>query len=193
MEEFWIYLRLGFEHICDWEGYDHMLFVITLCAFYALKDWKRITILITAFTIGHSITLALSALNIFRMPQQLVETLIPVTILLTALHNVYFDSTDKLGRRIAGNYGLALGFGFIHGMGFSNYFNALMGGGSILKPLFAFNIGLEIGQLLIVGLFLLLYALLKSVFSVQHRDWKMFFSGAGAAMALVMIIENILG
>lgn len=193
MQEFWIYLKLGFTHICDLAGYDHMLFIITLCAFYALKDWKKITILVTAFTIGHSVTLALSALDIFRMPQDLVETLIPVTILLTALHNVYFSSDSETGKRIAGNYWLALCFGFIHGMGFSNYFNALSGGGGIVKQLLAFNIGLEVGQLLIVAIFFSLYAILNRWKTIDHRDWKLFFSGAGAGLAVVMIIEKLLG
>ena len=100
MDQFLVYLQLGFEHIADLQAYDHMLFVITLCAFYAWRDWKRILILVTAFTIGHSITLALSAFDIIRIPQQIVETAIPITILLTAIHNVTANPAMQQKRKI---------------------------------------------------------------------------------------------
>ena len=191
MSQFWVYTKLGFEHIADVAGYDHMLFIITLCAYYSLKEWKKILILVTAFTIGHSVTLALAAFDIFRLPAQLVETLIPITILLTAIHNISFQ--QKSERKVALNYFLALFFGFIHGMGFSNFFRNLTGGESIVVELLAFNIGLEIGQLLIVGIFFVFYWLLKTVFTFPHREWNLFFSGAGAGLSVIMIIETILG
>lgn len=188
MEQFSIYLQLGFEHISDFEGYDHMLFIITLCAFYAWNDWKKILILVTAFTIGHSITLALSAFNVLSISQQLVETAIPITIFLTAMHNVW--SRDRqAGRSINSNYFIALFFGFIHGMGFSNFFRALTGGKSIVLELFAFNIGLEIGQLMIVAIFFTAYFLLDKLINIVHRDWNLFISGAGAGLSMLMILE----
>lgn len=191
MSQFSVYLQLGFEHISDLQGYDHLLFIITLCAFYSWKDWKRILILVTAFTIGHSITLALSALDIIRIDQQLVETLIPITIFLTAIHNVWVKQQGG-NSRIHSNYWIALFFGFIHGMGFSNFFKALTGGESIIMELFAFNVGLELGQLLIVGIFFLIYFLLDKVFDIKHRDWNLFVSGAGAGTSLIMILEALL-
>ncbi len=193
MDQFMVYLRLGFEHISDFEGYDHMLFVITLCAFYSWRSWKRILILVTAFTIGHSITLALSALEIISVPQQLVETAIPITIFMTAIHNVYMTPAQGSSGRIQSNYFLALFFGFIHGMGFSNFFRALTGGESIIMELFAFNVGLELGQILIVVFFFALYFILDKFFDIKHRDWNLFISGAGAGVSLIMIIEALIG
>jgi hypothetical protein len=191
MDQFSVYLQLGFEHISDFAGYDHMLFVITLCAFYSWKSWKKILVLVTAFTIGHSITLALSAFNIINIPQQLVETAIPVTIFLTAIHNISVKDDQIHGSRL--HYFLALFFGFIHGMGFSNFFRALTGGESIVMELFAFNVGLEIGQIIIVVIFFTLYYLLDKFFKIIHRDWKIFISGAGAGVSLIMIMEALLG
>lgn len=189
MSQFSVYLQLGYEHIADLAAYDHMLFVITLCAFYAWRDWRRILILVTAFTIGHSITLALSAFDIFTLDQQLVETLIPITILITALHNVWIREDKRTGKKVSSNYIIALFFGFIHGMGFSNFFKALTGGESIILELFAFNVGLEIGQLLIVGAFFILYFVLDKLFGIKHREWNLFISGAGAGVSLIMILE----
>lgn len=191
MDQFSIYLQLGFEHISDFEGYDHMLFIITLCAFYSWRSWKKILILVTAFTIGHSITLALSAFNVINIPQQLVETAIPITIFLTAIHNVWSNATDQQKSAVRTNYLLALFFGFIHGMGFSNFFRALTGGESIVLELFAFNVGLEIGQIIIVCLFFALYFVIDQIFNLKHRDWNLFVSGAGAGVSLIMILEAL--
>jgi len=170
-----------------------MLFIITLCAFYPLRQWKKILILITAFTVGHSVTLVLSAFNILRLPQELVETAIPFTIFLTAVHNVWKKDKIVEFRKIMTNYYLALCFGFIHGMGFSNFFRALTGEESIVLELFAFNVGLEIGQILIVLSFFLLYFLLDRFFNIVQRDWNIFISGAGAGVSLLLIIESAFG
>ena len=194
MSEFSTYLELGFDHISDIQGYDHMLFIITLCAVYAIKDWKKVLVLVTAFTVGHSVTLALSALNILRMDADLVELLIPITILVTAIHNVtaYRSTGTTFQRQDWIHYGLALGFGFIHGMGFSNFFRALMGPEeSIVAPLFAFNVGLELGQILVVIGFYLVYALLNLIRPIKQSGWMIFISGAGAGVALVMILESL--
>ena len=193
MDQFMVYLQLGFEHISDLEGYDHMLFIITLCAFYSWKSWRKILLLVTAFTIGHSLTLALSAFQVINIPQQLVETAIPITIFLTAIHNVFPSSEAAVSRRLDTNYLLALFFGFIHGMGFSNFFRALTGGESIVLELFAFNVGLELGQLIIVAVFFTLYFLLDRFFKINHREWKLFISGAGAGVSLIMILDAFFG
>lgn len=193
MDQFMVYLKLGFEHIADLAGYDHMLFVITLCAFYSWRSWKKILVLITAFTIGHSITLALSAFNIINIPQQLVETAIPITIFLTAIHNVLTKPDLSQKVHLHSNYFLALFFGFIHGMGFSNFFRALTGGESVVRELFAFNVGLEIGQIMIVSIFFTFYFLVDRLFTIKQRDWNLFISGAGAGVSLIMIIEALSG
>ena len=121
MHPFPFYLQLGFEHISNLAGYDHILFLIALCAVYKIQQWRNILILVTAFTIGHSVTLALASFGDLTIPSRIIKFLIPTTIFITALHNVLKDQTDgrvKMGR----NYAMALFFGFIHGMDFSNYF-----------------------------------------------------------------------
>ena len=155
MTEFELYLRLGFEHISDLKGYDHILFVIALAAVYPLREWKHLLILVTAFTIGHSVTLALSTLGWVNVDADLIETLIPITIFITAALNIaerFAKDPDKaLQRDWRMKYALAIGFGLIHGLGFSNYLRAILGGEqSLVLPLFSFNIGLEIGQLVIL-------------------------------------------
>lgn len=193
MEGFSVYFQLGLEHIADFNGYDHMLFIITLCAVYFWSSWKNVLILVTAFTIGHSVTLALSALDIFRLPANLIETLIPITIFLTALYNLSIAG-KPVQKGIQWNYLIALFFGFIHGLGFSNFFRGLHPDTeSIVAELFAFNVGLEAGQILIVIVFMLLYALLDTLFFIRKRDWTLFWSGAGAAVSGIMILEGFLG
>ena len=194
------YLQLGFEHIADLKGYDHLLFIIVLCAIYNLKEWRKVAILVTAFTIGHSVTLALAAFNIIPMRPALIEFLIPVTIFFTALYNVIAYKADTaatediFGRRISWNYFFALFFGLIHGMGFSNFFRSLLlpgEEGELVLQLFAFNIGVEAGQLAIVGTVLLTSFLAFNVFKVKQREWNLFVSGAAAGLSLVMALERI--
>ena len=118
MSEFQAYLRLGFDHITDPNGYDHILFVIALCAIYTFPDWKKVLILITAFTIGHSITLALATLQLVNFRTNVVELLIPMTIISTAFSNYFQNKTgEHQSPRL--RYGLAVCFGLIHGLGFS--------------------------------------------------------------------------
>ncbi|MBC8052679.1 MAG: HupE/UreJ family protein [Sphingobacteriaceae bacterium] len=191
MDFFVAYLKMGFEHISDIKGYDHMLFIIILCSVYKITEWKKVAILITAFTIGHSTTLALSALKIIITNSALIEVLIPVTILFTSLANLFYN-TDAKPKNINYNYWLALIFGFIHGMGFSNFFNALMGDSmNIIYPLFAFNVGLELGQLLIVAMFFALYFAVNKLFKIEQKSWILFISGMGAGISLIMILERI--
>ena len=148
MSPFQAYLQLGFQHISDLTAYDHILFIVALCAIYQVQQWRHILILVTAFTLGHSITLALSTLDIIIVPTELIEFLIPVTIFLTAIFNVLRKEGELTPINMRLNYVLALFFGLIHGMGFSNYLKTLLGmEESIWQPLLAFNIGLELGQL----------------------------------------------
>jgi hypothetical protein len=195
MSEFLVYLQLGFEHIANLKAYDHLLFIITLCAVYHWKDWKKVVVLVTAFTIGHSLTLALSALDIFRLPADLVEVLIPITILITALSNVIFKKAEgrTFSRTVSLNYFFALFFGLIHGMGFANFFRSLMGeAGSIILPLFSFNVGIEFGQIGILVVFFSILLILSKIFRINHKSWSIFFSGAGAGVAVILILQGIL-
>ncbi|SKB70113.1 HupE / UreJ protein [Parapedobacter luteus] len=191
MQDFGVYFELGLQHILDLSGYDHILFVIALCCTYFMKDWRKVVVLVTAFTVGHSLTLALSVFNLIRVNTELIEFLIPVTIVITAFSNVVkkrrrASSTDWL------TYGYALFFGLIHGLGFSNYLRSLLGKeSSITWPLFAFNVGLEIGQLAIVFVVLVVSFIATSIFSVSRRDWTFFLSAAIFGIALVMALERV--
>ncbi|MGB3586189.1 MAG: HupE/UreJ family protein, partial [Tunicatimonas sp.] len=155
MSTFSLYFNLGLTHILDILGYDHILFVVALCALYMLRDWRKVLILITAFTIGHSITLALATLNIIQVNVALIEFLIPVTIFITAVSNILRSQKNVSPSRVQLNYAYALFFGLIHGMGFSNYLRSLLGKEEdITVPLLAFNLGLELGQIVIVAIVL---------------------------------------
>ncbi|MBD2699739.1 HupE/UreJ family protein [Spirosoma sp. BT702] len=197
MDDFLIYLRLGFDHITDPSGYDHILFVVALCAVYTLQQWRQVLILVTAFTIGHSITLAMATLRLIQYKTEVIELLIPITILITAFANFFFQETKSKSAssnqrsRNRLRYGLAMAFGLIHGMGFSNYLRSLLGReAEIVKPLLAFNIGLEIGQLLIVSLMLLLAFVVLDILNKSRLRWVLIVSGIVAGMALSLVINN---
>jgi hypothetical protein len=195
---FQTYLQLGFAHIADFAGYDHILFIVALCAIYRLAEWRKVAILVTAFTIGHSCTLALAALNWIPTNAKWIEFLIPITILVTAIYNVMarrFDQPEAtFEKKLRLNYFFALIFGLIHGMGFSNFFRSLTMpgfGNQLLPQLFAFNVGVEFGQLSIVAMILGSSFFALEVFKVKQREWNLFISGAAAGLALVMALERI--
>jgi hypothetical protein len=192
MNQFQLYFGLGRDHILDYaNGYDHILFVVALCALYQLRDWKKVLILITAFTLGHSVTLALSTLNILNVKVELIEFLIPVTIFITAASNIFKNEDSIDGRHMQLNYFYAAFFGLIHGLGFSNYLKSILGRDkSIVSQLFAFNIGLEFGQIIIVGMLLLCCFILVDLFGVNRRDWKLVISSAVAGIALILMKDK---
>ena len=190
MGQFQLYFQLGIQHILDLKGFDHILFVIALCAIYVLKDWKKILILVTAFTIGHSITLALATLKLVNISSAWVEFLIPVTIAITAFSNILSPKPSS-GRGIQVNYFFALFFGLIHGLGFSNYLRSLLGKeASIFQPLLAFNLGLEVGQLVIVAIFMLAAGILVGIVGVNKKDWALIISSIVFGMAVMMMIDT---
>jgi len=201
--QFGLYIRLGFEHISDLAGYDHILFVIALAAVYSIREWRHMLALVTAFTIGHSITLALATLGYLVFNEAVIETLIPITIFVTAALNIAErfarDPKRAMTRDWRLKYVLALAFGLIHGLGFSYYLRAILGGeSSILLPLFSFNVGLELGQLVILvitlginsffvfGINVLLTRKQKATTHTQ-RNWATMLSFVIALMALTMI------
>jgi hypothetical protein len=193
MGEFWLYFELGKDHILDYKnGYDHILFVTALCALYQWRDWKRVLILVTAFTVGHSITLALATLDVLRVNPDWVEFLIPLTIFITAASNIFRPEAAPSGNGLQLNYLYAVFFGLIHGMGFSNYLRAILGKDrSIVTQLFAFNVGLEAGQIIIVAAFLTAAFLCVYLIKVSRRDWRLVVSALIAGMALVLLHEKI--
>lgn len=196
------YARIGFHHIADVNAYDHILFVVALCAIYRLNEWKRVAILVTAFTIGHSVTLVLAALDVITFPKNVIELLIPVTIIMTCLYNIFSITNQPragkmtpgkiayLTRQIMVNYFFAFFFGLIHGMGFSNYLKSVLDADeSLVGLLFAFNVGLEIGQLVIVAIILFIAYFVMEVLKVKQRTWNIAVSSVVGVMAIGLILQ----
>ncbi len=191
MSLFELYFKLGLQHIADLKGYDHILFILTLCAVYRLSEWKKLLMLVTAFTLGHSLTLALATLKILHIDSGLIEFLIPVTIFLTALANVFSGKQNITPLLHYLKYSAALFFGLIHGLGFSNYLRSLLGSEKGLAlPLFSFNLGIEAGQLMIVAVILLVTLVIVDLFKLPRLHWHLLLSGAGMGVSLVLMIER---
>jgi len=200
--EFAVYFRLGVEHIADIRGYDHILFIAALTVAYSLREWKRLLILVTAFTLGHSVTLALATIGAIRVNTTVIEVLIPVTILMTSVFNIAdsivatssAEGATRARRHHKVLYGLAGGFGLIHGLGFSSFLRVVLGEEeSIVVPLFAFNVGLEIGQMMIVTAIFVAGALVTKLMGMVRRDWLLIVSGATAGIAITLIIDRMPG
>lgn len=191
MDQFSLYFLIGRDHILDLsQGLDHILYVVALTASVRPSEWKKILLLITAFTIGHSVTLALATLGLITVPSGLVEFLITLTIFITALINL-FQGEKQPGDKIYLQYAITLFFGLIHGLGFSNMLRALLSGANeITFPLFAFNVGLEFGQIIVVVIFAALSFLATEKAKVNRRDWKLILSSMIAGMALLLIQER---
>ncbi|MBK8290041.1 MAG: HupE/UreJ family protein [Flammeovirgaceae bacterium] len=193
MSEFALYFGLGKDHILDYvNGYDHILFVLALCAVYLIRDWRQILILVTSFTIGHSITLALATLKVINFSAEIIEFLIPLTIFITAAGNLFKGDSTVTNAKVQINYLFALFFGLIHGLGFSNFLRALLGKNeNIVSPLFAFNLGLEFGQIIVVAIFLAISFVLVELLKVSRRDVRLVLSAAIAGIALVLMNDRI--
>jgi len=190
MHEFWMYTQIGFNHIANLSGMDHILFVAALCIRYQFSDWKKWLVLITAFTIGHSITLVLSVFNYLDFATNWIEFLIPVTILITAINNM-FVKKFSFNTKFPIIYFFALFFGLIHGLGFSFYLKSLLGIQQNIAPaLLAFNLGLEIGQILIVMAILVISFIFVSLLRAPRRDFVLIVSGGILALSLQMDIER---
>ena len=190
MQDFGFYFKLGWEHIMNAGALDHQLFIAALAAIYLIQDWKRVLVLVTAFTIGHSLTLALSVFDIIRFNDKWVEFLIPMTIVVTAISNLFQKEFSKRSVRI--NYILALLFGLIHGMGFANSIRFMMADDqSIGWSLFGFNVGLEVGQITVVTGILLLSYLVVTICKVNRRDWVLFLSASVFSLSLKIAIERL--
>ncbi len=188
MSEFWGYAEIGARHIMDPNGYDHIVFLLALIVTRSLKEWRSLLVLVTAFTLGHSITLVLSVMDIFTLPTDWIEFFIPITILATCVQNLF--TWDN--RKQQAKYLLTLFFGFIHGMGFSNQLKSiLMGEEDLFTPLLGFNVGLELGQLVIVMVAMFAVFGLAKMLGVRKRDLVFVVSGAAGGIALVMALERI--
>ncbi|MCB2409818.1 HupE/UreJ family protein [Hymenobacter lucidus] len=196
MSVFQTYLQLGFFHIFNLQAYDHLVFLLALCAPYVAADWRRVLALITSFTIGHSVTLALATLGLVQYNPRVIEVLIPITILLTCGLNLRKAGQDTRRQALlwAAPNLLAAVFGLIHGLGFSSYLRQLLGQNSRpVLELLAFNVGVELGQLLIVALILAVGFVALRAAGMARRDWILVVSGAGAGIAAVLLLQNIAG
>ncbi|MGI4863518.1 MAG: HupE/UreJ family protein [Janthinobacterium lividum] len=199
MSVFTTYLQLGFWHIWSWQATDHLTFLLALCAPYALADWRRVVALVTSFTVGHSLTLALATLGIVGVNSPVVEALIPVTIMLTALLDIKQAGRPDAhpSRRptpivLSAPNALALAFGLIHGLGFSSYLRSLLGENSRpITELLSFNLGVELGQLLVVSIILLLGFVMLRGFGAARRDWVLTTSGAALGVALLLLVQML--
>jgi hypothetical protein len=191
MQDFKLYFGVGIGHILNWEALDHILFVAALCLRYLMKDWKKVVVLVTAFTIGHSITLALSALGLVHFATRWIEFLIPVTIVATAINNL----TQQTGQvehpsRLPVIYFFALFFGLIHGLAFANSLLSLIGREGIVIPLLAFNLGIETAQLLVVAIILVISFIFVQLIRLRRVWWVRGVSALVLVASLKMAVDR---
>lgn len=190
MSQISTYFEVGYEHILRIDAYDHMLFIIALCAIYQVQDWRKILILITAFTIGHSITLALSTLELITYRKDVIEFLISATIFITAFSNL-IKKNGSAPAKFNSNYFYALFFGLIHGLGFSTGLKSMLSkNDSILSPLLGFNLGIEFGQIIVVIFYIIISFVFVGLFNVARRDWILVTSSAVLGVAITLMIET---
>lgn len=189
-EDFQMYFNLGLKHVLDWKAYDHVLFLIVLTIFHSFKDWKKVLWLITAFTLGHTLTLGLSAYDLLFVKMRIVEFLIPLTILITAIYNLI--RVKKPPKSIKITLFFAFIFGLIHGLGFSSYFKILVDDTSDkLIPLLEFALGIEIAQLFVVVAILILSFVVLNILKRPKRDWVLVISSIVIGVVIPMLIDRI--
>ena len=192
MSQFWIYFQIGLKHVLDIHAYDHVLFLIALTVPYTFKDWKRILILVSVFTIGHTVALMLSVFGIISVKVNLVEFLIPITILITAFYHLLTAGKASKGESLNLIFFVTLFFGIIHGLGFSNYFKTILGGTPMSKllPLGEFALGIEAAQIIVVFVVLVISYIVQTVFRFSKRDWALVMSAFIIGVVIPMIIES---
>ena len=192
MSEFWIYFEIGLRHVLDLSAYDHVLFLIALTVPYAFKDWKRLLLLVSIFTIGHTLALLLSVFGVIIIKGNLVEFLIPITILIVAFFNLFTAGKSSKNESISVVVFITLFFGIIHGLGFASYFKSLLGGSpqSKLLPLSEFALGIEAAQIIVVFVVLILTYIVQTFFRFSKRDWTLVMSSFIIGVVLPMIIES---
>ena len=192
MNEFWIYFQLGLKHVLDINGYDHVLFIVALATPFLFNDWKKVLLLVSLFTVGHSISLFLSVFEFMTFDVNLIEFLIPVTILITAIHNFFKVKKSKTNNHFI-EIILSLFFGLIHGFGFSNYFKIILPGNINAKlfPLVEFAIGIEVAQVILVLFVLILASMFQQFFKVSRRDWIIVLSSIIIVVIIPIFLERI--
>lgn len=189
----WIeYLRDGILHITDINAYDHMVYLIALVCIFEYREVKRVVLLATAFTVGHTITLILAGLDLVHVQSSWVEFLIPITILFTSITNLRYAKRWKTPVNGHGwRYLIAVSFGLIHGLGFSSYFRMILDDAdSVVQPLLFFNLGVEVGQLCVLVVFILLTFIFTGLIRIVQREWIIFLSGLTSGISLMLAIET---
>ena len=190
MNDLAFYFREGWHHIISVYAADHQLFILALCAVYLVPDWKKVLVLVTAFTIGHSLTLVLSVYDVIRANERWVEFLIPCTIIITAIFN--FFQKETAGKTLRLNYFFALFFGLIHGLGFANTIRFMLAKDQTIGwSLFGFNVGLEAGQIVTVSIILLLSYLFVNILHLRRRWWVIILSTVALVFASKFALERI--
>lgn len=192
MEEFWFYFKEGLFHVLDWNAYDHILFLIVLTVPYSSNSWKKLLYLVSVFTVGHAISLGLAAYDVVKIDAGLIEFLIPLTIVFTAIYNVFTAGktakSDKLGLYLI----VTLFFGLIHGFGFSTYFKMMTASSeNKLFPLIEYTLGIEAAQIIIVIAVLILSFIGQSIFRFSRRDWVMVTSAIVIGVVIPMLLSYI--
>ncbi len=192
MSEFLIYFQIGLQHVLDIHAYDHVLFLMALVIPFTFKDWKRILLSVTLFTLGHTTALLLSVYGIVAVKTSVVELLIPITILITAFFNLFTIGKSSKKESLNLIFLITLFFGIIHGLGFSNYFKTILGGSSNSKlvPLLEFALGIEGAQIVVVIAVLILAYIMQSFFKFSKRDWILVSSAFIIGVVVPMILEN---
>ena len=189
--EFWFNVQYGINHVLDINGYDHVLFLTVLTVPYLFNDWKRVLLLVTTFTVGHTLSLVLAAYGIVKVNASLVEFLIPVTILAVALYNVFTSGKKSKNQKVGMLFFSTLFFGLVHGLGFAREF--LMFAGSTENKfvlLLEFALGLEIAQIIIVIVVVSLGWIGQTIFRFSRRDWIMVLSAIVVGLVIPMILES---
>lgn len=192
MSDFWIYFQIGLKHVLNIYAYDHVLFLVALAVPFTFKDWQRIVLLVTLFTVGHTMALLLSVYEIVAIKVNVVEFLIPITIFITALFSLFTAGKSSKKESLNLVFFITLFFGIIHGLGFSNYFKTILGGSanSKLIPLSEFALGIEAAQIIVVFVVLLLSYIVQTVFRFSKRDWTLVMSAFIIGVVLPMILES---
>ncbi|APY08220.1 HupE / UreJ protein [Winogradskyella sp. J14-2] len=188
LENFWFNVKYGINHVLDPNGYDHVLFLMVLAVPYLFKDWKRVLLLVSMFTLGHTLSLVLAAYGVVSVDGKLVEFLIPVTILITAIYNVFTAGKKDKGKQIGLLFFTTLFFGLIHGLGFAREFKMFAGQSeNKVELLIEFALGIEIAQIIIVFIVLFLGFLFQTIFRFSRRDWVMVLSAIVIGLVIPMI------
>jgi|TARA_B110000467_G_scaffold140782_1_gene141081 hypothetical protein len=189
MSDFLLYLKLGLTHVLDWQAYDHILFLIVLVAAYNFSNWKRIFILVSLFTIGHTVSLLLVNYSVVAISSKWVEFLIPVTILVAAFYNLLTSGKNNRSEKVGLFYVITIFFGLVHGFGFATYYKMITGGNEIL-PLLEFALGIELAQIIVVTIVLIFSFIFQSVLRFNKKDWVLVVSSIVIGLVIPMLQNN---